>query len=334
MTKKKDNAFEIFKSSIGVSPLKIVLDDRRTKMPPIDKDSLDAFFNDGVSTKGPRGLDAVAGMKDLKALAKRDFVDIIKNKELASLYDIKPAPMLLYGPPGSGKTFFANRLAEEVGVNFMNISPDDIANIYVHGTQQKIAKVFKRAIVKAPTILFFDEFDSMCPDRASAKNQNVADEVAEFLTQMNNAADKGVYVITATNHPEAIDRAVLRSGRIDNLIYVPLPDKEARKELFRLELMKCPRARNISLEKLADLTQNYTASDITCIVKDAARKAFEEASRSNAKDVVPVKQKFIEDVIANRSSSVNERDIRFYERLRDEFSPKQKNSRKKTIGFV
>lgn len=285
-------------------------------------------------SKGLYGLNAIAGMKELKALVRRDFVDVLKNKDLAAIYGIKPAPMLLYGPPGNGKTFFANKVAEEIGINFMSIRPDDIADSYVHGTQQKIAGVFQKAISKAPTLLFFDEFDSMCPDRNQANNHTIADEVAEFLTQMNNAAEKGVYVITATNHPEAIDKAILRSGRIDNIVYVPLPDKEARKELFRLELQSRPAAKKISYDRLADLTSNYTASDITSIVKEAARLAFEEANKTRSKKVAPIKQKTIEDVIARKSSSVTDCDIRFYERLRDEFSPKDKDARKKSIGFV
>lgn len=331
-----DPDFEAFKEVLGAKPIHTILHKRKTKdKEPSRKTGSTKPRKVSIGTRDNlHGLNCIAGMKELKAQVKRDFVDILKNKELAQVYGIKPAPILLYGAPGCGKTFFANKLAEEVNMHFMSVTPDDIADSYVHGTQQKIAQVFKKAVSKAPTLLFFDEFDSMVPDRSNTRYQNVSDEVSEFLTQLNNAADKGVYVITATNHPEAIDRAILRSGRIDHLVYIPLPDKDARKELFQLELANRPKAGNLSYDRLAELTDNYTASDITSIVKEAARVTFEEASKSKGNDVMPISQKTIEETISHKVPSVNDRDIRFYEHLKDEFSPKDKNARKTTVGFV
>lgn len=323
----KDKQFEMFMSMAG-RKAKIAEDKVDVKDAPAvvkDKEQKD---------DAKHGLKGVAGMKELKAQVKRDFIDILNNKALADAYEITPTPMMLYGAPGTGKTFFVKKLAEELKMNFMTVVPDDIASIYVHGTQEKIAGIFKKAVSKAPTLLFLDEFDSMVPHRQQAGSQqnNQSGEVAEFLTQMNDLAEKGVYVVTATNHPEAIDRAVLRSGRIDQMVYVPLPDDDAREELFRLELSNRPKDSNIDFKALAKKTSNYTASDITSIVRTAARMTFEAARNTETKEVVPITQGTIESVIEKKPSSVSERDIRFYENLRKEFSPRE-SDKKKTVGF-
>ena len=117
------------------------------------------------------------------------------------------------------------------------VKPSDIGSIYVHGSQGMIADVFSKAESRSPVILCFDEFDAMVPARSMTENSpNQANEVNEFLVQLNNCAERGIYVLAMTNRPDMIDRAVLRKGRIDELIYVPLPDREARKGVFSIGL--------------------------------------------------------------------------------------------------
>lgn len=225
-------------------------------------------------------------------------------------------------------------MAEEVGIHFIKVVPDDLACTWVHGTQQKIGEVFKDAEKNAPTLLFFDEFDAMVPRRTGDEaNQHYDSEVNEFLCMLNNASDKGVYVLAATNHPERIDRAVLRTGRIDELIYVDMPDKDARMSLFSLELSKLPQDETIDTERLANLTEGYNCSDITYIVKSAARKKFNEAINCRDGKLHQITQTQLEEIIARRSPSVNNRDIREYERLRSEFSPKDEGCKHVSIGF-
>lgn len=159
-------------------------------------------------------------------------------------------------------------MAEEIGINFMKIVPDDLACTWVHGTQQKIGEVFKDAEKKAPTLLFFDEFDAMVPKRSGDEaNQHYDSEVNEFLCMLNNASERGVYVLAATNHPERIDKAVLRTGRIDEMVYIDMPDKEARKSLFTLALSKLPSDEGIDINRLAELSEGYNCSDISYIVR-------------------------------------------------------------------
>lgn len=116
--------------------------------------------------KKGNGFGDVAGMNELKKIVTEGFINVLQNRECAEIYGIKPPSMLFYGPAGCGKTFFAEKMAEEVGINFMKIVPDDLACTWVHGTQQKIGEVFKEAEKNAPTLLFFDEFDAMVPRRS------------------------------------------------------------------------------------------------------------------------------------------------------------------------
>lgn len=280
------------------------------------------------------GFNDVAGMNELKEFVFESFINVLQNPKCAEMYGIKPPSMLFYGPAGCGKTFFAEKMAEEVGIHFMKIVPDDLACTWVHGTQQKIGEVFRAAEKKAPTLLFFDEFDAMVPRRSGDEaNQHYDSEVNEFLCMLNNASDRGIYVIAATNHPERIDKAVLRTGRIDEMIYIDMPDREARRSLFSLALSKLPSETDIDMNRLAELTEGYNCSDISYIVKSAARMMFNETIRENRGEYRTISQALLEETISKRSPSVSGRDLREYERVRSEMSPKDKGVRHVTIGF-
>lgn len=281
-----------------------------------------------------RGFGDVAGMDELKRAVTERYINVLKYPQHAEAYGIKPPSMLLYGPSGCGKTFFAEKMAEEVGINFVKIVPDDIACTWVHGTQEKIGEVFRDAEKKAPTLLFFDEFDAMVARRSGdGANQHYDSEVNEFLCMLNNASERGIYIIAATNHPERIDRAVLRTGRIDEMVYVDMPDKESRKSLFELALSKLPTEAGIDTERLAQLTEGYNCSDISYITTVAARKMFNKSIYDPDGNLAPISQALLEEIISERRPSVSSRDLREYERVRSEFSPKDGGVRQVSIGF-
>ena len=283
--------------------------------------------------KGGSGFKDVAGMDDLKQLVIEGFINVLNNRECAKAFGVTPPSLLFYGPAGCGKTFFAEKIAEEVGVNFMKVVPDDIASTLVHGTQEKVADVFRRAAKTAPTLIFFDEFDAMVPRRSSDDRNYQNGEVNEFLCLLNNASEKGIYVLAATNHPERIDKAVLRTGRIDEIIYVDMPDQEARESLFRLALSKLPVEENIDYTRLADMTKGYNCSDISYIIKVASRKMFNASIMEKDKPYKVITQTLLEDTISHKAPSVSSRDLREYERIRSEFSPKDEYCKHQAIGF-
>lgn len=283
--------------------------------------------------KGGSGFKDVAGMDDLKQLVIEGFINVLNNRECAKAFGVTPPSLLFYGPAGCGKTFFAEKIAEEVGVNFMKVVPDDIASTLVHGTQEKVADVFRRAAKTAPTLIFFDEFDAMVPRRSSDDRNYQNGEVNEFLCLLNNASEKGIYVLAATNHPERIDKAVLRTGRIDEIIYVDMPDLEARESLFRLALSKLPVEENIDYTRLADMTKGYNCSDISYIIKVASRKMFNASIMEKDKPYKVITQTLLEDTISHKAPSVSSRDLREYERIRSEFSPKDECCKHQAIGF-
>ncbi|MBD5415472.1 MAG: AAA family ATPase [Bacteroides sp.] len=288
----------------------------------------------GTGRPSAGGLDEVAGMSELKALFRRDFIRIVRNPKVAQAYGIKPSNCtLLYGPQGCGKTFIAEKAAQESGLKYKVVNPSELGSIYIHGSQQKIAELFDEAEKKGPMILIFDEFDAIVPKREADRNGNQANEVNEMLTQLNNCASRGIYVLATTNRPGLLDPAIMRKGRVDRMVYVSLPDNEARKELFRLEIEKRPFV-EIDYEELAAVTENFTCSDISYIVEEAARLCFEETLDRGLDDPLPLSMNRMMEVIKVTRSSVSEQQRREYLELKDEMENRQSAGNRKKVGFI
>ena len=252
---------------------------------------------------GKGGFADVAGMDNLKEELTKRVIWVLKDKDKAKKYRLTPPNgMLLYGPPGCGKTFFAQKFAEESGFNYFLVNGSDLGSVYIHGTQGKIADLFKDAAKKAPSVICFDEFDAFVPSRSSESATHRADEVNEFLSQLNNCSAKGIFVIGTTNRIDMIDPAVLRKGRLDLHFEIPAPDAETRKKMFELHLKDRPVGEDIDLGKLAELTDNYTASDIAFIVNEAAMVA--------ALSDVEISSKHLEDSIRCNPSSLGKKETR------------------------
>jgi len=273
-----------------------------------------------------RGFEDIAGMNQLKQLLTRKVIFILKDKEKAAKYKLLPPNgMLFYGPPGCGKSFFAEKFAEETGFNFILVKSSDLGSIYVHGAQGKIADLFKKAEANAPTIICFDEFDAFVPNRSNRGAEHQAGEVNEFLSQLNNCAQRGIFVIATSNRPDMIDPAVLRTGRIDKMVYIPMPDGEARREMFKLHLSGRP-CEDIDAEKLAAMTDGYIASDIAYIVNDAAMGA--------AFSDVPISQQLLEETIESIRPSISKEVIRSYEILHQKMEDTENRNQRPKIGFI
>lgn len=273
---------------------------------------------------GP-GFSAVAGMDELKKRMQSDVLDILKDQEDAKKYGLSiPNGMLLYGPPGCGKTFFAERFAEEAGYNYHYVKTSDLASVYLHGSQEKIAQLFEKARKEAPSIICFDEFDALAPRRDKVDNASHRAEVNEFLSQLDNCGKDGVFVIATTNRPDNIDPAVLRSGRMDYKIYIPVPDADSRAALFSVMLENRLTDDDINYDLLAEKTDGFLASDINSVVMTAARESFRRK--------IPIGMECLLSSINATSPSLSKSDLGHYEKIRTEFEKKEDTLTR--IGFT
>ena len=189
-----------------------------------------------------------------------------------------PTGMLLYGPPGTGKTFITKKLAEEIECGFVSKNMGEFGSSYLHQTTKNIKDFFdgvKKIAENEPIILFLDEIDSLLSARTNNVDSNKAEEVSQFLQEFNALEEaKNLIVIAATNRPDHLDSAILRSGRLDKKIYIGPPDETAREELFRMYIEKMGRPHEkLDYHELAILTTNYVSADIEAICDEVARDA-------------------------------------------------------------
>ena len=274
------------------------------------KNSTDEEKKPTIEIRYPKNKDSktygfawVAGMADLKEELKENFIKPLKfkflvqnmekqeNKDEKSLELYKtlqeafekfkvgiPTWMLFYGPPWTWKTFLTKKLAEELDAGMIEKSVWEFGSSYIHETSKNIKKFFteaKKASESWPIILFLDEIDSLVSKRTSQVDSNKAEEVSQFLQEFNALEEApNLIVIAATNRPDHLDSAILRSGRLDKKIYIWPPDFEARKELFQIYIEKTERPnKGLDFDKLAELTNNFVAADIEHICDEAARQA-------------------------------------------------------------
>ena len=289
----------------------IKVDKQSTKRKILSQEKTNRTVSQTSTKKKDKGFSAVAGMKELKQQMREEVIEPLHNPEKYRHYGISiPNGMLLYGPPGCGKTFFAKHFAEEVGFNFICITPASLKSRYVNATQENIAKMFKDAEENAPTVIFIDEMNELVPNRDSGDVHEMSKSaVNEMLAQMDRTGEKGLFIIGATNYPNMIDPAILRAGRLDKKFYVGVPDREARIALFKLYLEKRPYDFGLDYNKLADLTKNYVSADILLIVNDASRNALKQHCK--------ITMDILESVISNVSPSLSADELSKYERIHD-----------------
>jgi len=230
----------------------------------------------------------VGGLDIVKQELRESVEWPLKNAEVFSRMGIKPPKgILLYGPPGCGKTLLARAVATESEANFISIKGPEVFSKWVGESEKAIREVFRKARMSAPSIVFFDEIDSLVPRRGSGYGDSgVTDRViSQLLTEIDGiTALQDVVVIAASNRPDIVDPAVLRPGRFDRLIYVPEPSEESRLQIFKIHTNGMPLAKGMSLQELAQMTKGYSGADIQSVCREAAMYALRKDM--NSKEVL------------------------------------------------
>jgi len=234
--------------------------------------------------------DDIGGLEEVKQELKEAVEWPIKNPEMFKRLGIKPPKgILLYGPPGCGKTLLARAVATESEANFITIKGPEVFSKWVGESEKAIREVFRKARMAAPSVVFFDEMDSLVPRRGLGFADSGVTErvISQLLTEMDGiVALEDIVVIAATNRPDIVDPAVLRPGRFDRLIYVPEPDEKSRLQIFKIYVKNMPLAKDVSLSQLVAITKNYSGADIEAFCREAAMHALRKDV--NAKEVTTI----------------------------------------------
>ncbi|MHA1580727.1 MAG: CDC48 family AAA ATPase [Candidatus Freyarchaeota archaeon] len=199
-----------------------------------------------------------------------------------------PKGILLYGPPGTGKTLLAKAVAHESEANFISVKGPEFLSKWVGESEKAVRETFRKARQAAPCIIFFDEIDSITPVRGGDFGDSHVTEriISQILTELDGLEElKGVTVIAASNRPDIIDPALLRPGRFDQLIYIPLPDLETRKKIFEVHLRGKPLAGDVDVDRLAEQTDGYSGADIAAVCNEAVMAAIREYIAKNGRDI-------------------------------------------------
>ena len=260
----------------------------------------------------------IGGLKEAKQMVREAVEWPIKHPEFFKEMGIDPPKgVLLYGPPGCGKTLLAKAAATESGANFISVKGPEILSKWVGESEKAVREIFARARQVAPCIIFFDEIDAIAPRRGTRFDSGVTDRIVnQLLTEMDGIEKlEGIVVLAATNRLDIIDPALLRPGRFDRLIYVPPPDLEARYEILKVHTRRMPLAEDVDLKKIAERTELYSGADLAALCREAAMTALREAGKPTK-----VHMRHFEKAMKVVKPSLKPEDLERYEKLREELT--------------
>jgi transitional endoplasmic reticulum ATPase len=259
--------------------------------------------------------DDVGGLEDVKQHLKEAVEWPLKNPEIFTKLGIKPPKgILLFGPPGCGKTMLARAVATESEANFISIKGPEVFSKWVGESEKAIREVFRKARMAAPAVIFLDEMDSLTPRRGMGMSDSGVSErvISQLLTEMDGIVTlQDIVVIAATNRPDMVDSAVLRPGRFDRLIYVPEPDEKSRLQIFKIYTKNMPITKDVDLNQLASVTKYYSGADIESLCREAAMhtlrrdvnarevtmKDFQDAMKEMGPSVTPDMEKWYKSFV-------------------------------------
>ncbi|CAN1253013.1 Cell division cycle protein 48 homolog [Linum perenne] len=277
----------------------------------------------------------IGGLENVKRELQETVQYPVEHPEKFEKFGMSPSKgVLFYGPPGCGKTLLAKAIANECQANFISIKGPELLTMWFGESEANVREIFDKARQSAPCVLFFDELDSIATQRGGSGGDagGAADRVLnQLLTEMDGmSAKKTVFIIGATNRPDIIDSALLRPGRLDQLIYIPLPDEDSRHQIFKAALRKSPLAKEVDLRALAKYTQGFSGADITeicqraCkyaireniekdIEKERKKEANPEAMEEDEDEIAEIKAAHFEESMKYARRSVSDADIRKYQ---------------------
>jgi transitional endoplasmic reticulum ATPase len=290
--------------------------------------------------------DDIGGLEQTKKELQELILYPIEHPEKFHKFGMQPSKgVLFYGPPGCGKTLMAKAVANECSSNFISVKGPELLTMWFGQSEENVREVFDKARGAAPCVLFFDELDSIGTARGSSHGDagGAGDRVMnQLLTEMDGVgAKKNVFFIGATNRPDILDEALIRPGRLDQLIYIPLPDVPSRISIMKAVLRKTPIAPNVNVEFIAQLTEGFSGADITELCQRATKSAIREAIEAEEQrralmkdnpdgedqmmeidDPVPtLTRKHFEEALSNARKSVKTYDLERFEQFRKNFDP-------------
>jgi transitional endoplasmic reticulum ATPase len=265
-----------------------------------------------VQEKPKLRFDDIAGLEDVKEQIRLKMIYPFKHPEKAKKYRIKTGGgILLYGPPGTGKTMIAKAIAGELDATFFAIAPSEILNKWVGESEKNIRKLFDSARKCERAVIFLDEVEALTPPRRDGESggvmQRVVPQILNELDGFDTKEGHTLLFLGATNEPWNIDAAMMRPGRLDEKIYIGLPDAPARRKILEMNLRDVPLADDVSLDKLADRLDGYSGADLAYLARKVAEKVFEESVEHGHEP--PLHQADFESVLAKFKPSVSRVDL-------------------------